>query len=27
MMFGALIAKFGTVVDYFFGSSDKWKFQ
>jgi len=23
MMFGALIAKFGTVVDYFFGSSDK----
>ena len=22
MMFGALIAKFGTVVDYFFGSSD-----
>ncbi len=24
MMFGALITKFGTVVDYFFGSSDKW---
>ena len=23
MMFGALITKFGTVVDYFFGSSDK----
>lgn len=23
MMFGALIAKFGTVVDYFFGASDK----
>jgi len=23
MMFGALIAKFGTVIDYFFGSSDK----
>lgn len=22
MMFGALIAKFGTVIDYFFGSSD-----
>ncbi len=23
MMFGALIAKFGTVIDYFFGASDK----
>ena len=23
MMFGALIAKFGTVIDYFFGSSDR----
>ena len=23
MMFGALIAKFGTVVDYFFGASNK----
>lgn len=23
MMFGALITKFGTVIDYFFGSSDK----
>ena len=23
MMFGALIAKFGTVIDYFFGSSEK----
>lgn len=24
MCFGALTMKFGTVVDYFFGSSDKW---
>lgn len=24
MAFGALTMKFGTVVDYFFGSSDKW---